>query len=75
MHLAVGEQLPALLTRWNTEPPAIRYVLACLAALYPQHGQQIVEDVAAMATEYAGRRLGSTCNSPKHSCVPTTRAR
>ncbi|GAA3619165.1 hypothetical protein GCM10022267_01690 [Lentzea roselyniae] len=58
VHLAVGERLPARLTRWNTEPPAIRYVLACLAALHPQHGQQIVEDVAAMATEHAGRRPG-----------------
>lgn len=58
VHLAVGEQLPALLARWDTEPPAIRFVLACLAALYPEHGQQIVKDVAAMATGYAGQQPG-----------------
>lgn len=58
VHLAVGEQLPTLLARWDTEPPAIRFVLACLAALHPGHGQRIVEDVAAMATGYAGRQPG-----------------
>ncbi|MFI5562639.1 hypothetical protein ACIA2T_25455 [Amycolatopsis japonica] len=58
VHLAVGEQLPALLTRWEAEPPATRYVLACLAAHYPDQGRRMVEDVAAMATRYAGHRPG-----------------
>ncbi|WP_326836438.1 hypothetical protein VSH64_16250 [Amycolatopsis rhabdoformis] len=58
VHLAVGEQLPALLARWTAEPEAIRYVLACLAALYPSQGRRIVEDVATMAADHAGRQPG-----------------
>ena len=58
VHSAVGEQVPALLVRWDTEPPAIRCVLACLAALCPDHAGHVVEEVAAMAAAHAGHRPG-----------------
>jgi hypothetical protein len=59
VHVTVDEQLPALLARWETEPPALRFVLACLAALYPHHGRQIGEQLTAMAEEFDGTQPGA----------------
>jgi hypothetical protein len=56
---AVAGDLPALLARWRGEPPALRYVLACLAALYPDQGRALADQVAAMAADYAGTRHGA----------------
>jgi hypothetical protein len=59
VHRAVGAQLPALLARWPVEPPAIRFALACLAALFPDHGGRITGEVAALATGWAGEQAGA----------------
>lgn len=59
VHRTVGEQLPALLTRWAAEPPAVRFVLACLAGLHPHHGRRIGAEVDAMAREFHGTRPGA----------------
>ncbi|MEO3746838.1 hypothetical protein [Plantactinospora sp. B5E13] len=59
MHRSVGEQLPVLPTRWEAEPPAVRFVLACLAGLHPQHGRRIGAQVDAMAREFHGTRPGA----------------
>ncbi|QYN24176.1 hypothetical protein [Amycolatopsis sp. DSM 110486] len=58
VHRVVGEQVPALLARWTIEPPAIQYILACLAALYPQSGQCVAENTAALAATSAGCQIG-----------------
>jgi hypothetical protein len=59
VHFTVDEQVPALLTRWKTEPPAVRFVLACLAALFPHHGRQIGGQIASMAQEFDGTQPGA----------------
>jgi hypothetical protein len=56
---AVAGELPALFARWSEEPPALRYVLACLAALYPDQGRKVADEVAAMATDYADTQHGA----------------
>lgn len=56
---AVGDQVPVLLDRWDAEPPAIRYVLAVLAAQHPGHGARAVDRVAALATELDGTQQGA----------------
>jgi hypothetical protein len=55
----VGEQLPVLLARWDTEPPAGKFVLACLAGLYPQHGSALAVGTGSMAGDFAGTRQGA----------------
>ncbi|WBB93387.1 hypothetical protein [Verrucosispora sp. WMMC514] len=62
MHHAVGAQLPALLARWDSEPPAIQYALACLAALYPHHAHPVGEAIADMADQFDGTRPGAYLN-------------
>ncbi|MEV4753875.1 hypothetical protein AB0J86_01980 [Micromonospora sp. NPDC049559] len=59
VHHTVGEQLPALLDRWETEPPGVRFVLACLAGSYPRYGRRIGDRVQAMAREFDGTRPGA----------------
>ncbi|WP_436534372.1 hypothetical protein [Actinoplanes sp. HUAS TT8] len=59
VHRAVGEQLPALVTRWELEPPAVRFVLAGLAALYPHHGRRIGDRISIMAEEFDGTQPGA----------------
>lgn len=54
VHHTIGTQLPALLARWNTEPPALRYALTCLAALYPHHAHQTVDHITGMAEQLEG---------------------
>jgi hypothetical protein len=52
VHDTIGENLPTLLARWNDEPPAVRYLLAALAGMFPEPGRQITGEVIAMACEY-----------------------
>ncbi|GAA3782676.1 hypothetical protein GCM10022225_83710 [Plantactinospora mayteni] len=59
VHFTVDEQLPTLLARWETEPPAVRFVLACLAGVYPHHGRQIGDRIAHMAQELTGTQAGA----------------
>ncbi|WP_435204976.1 hypothetical protein [Micromonospora sp. bgisy143] len=59
VRLAVDEQLPALLDRWESEPPAVRFALACLAALFPHHGRQIGGQITGMAHEFDGTQPGA----------------
>jgi hypothetical protein len=61
VHLTVGEQLSALLSRSETEPPAVRFVLACLAGLYPHPGRRIGDQIALMAYEFQGTNQAHTC--------------
>jgi hypothetical protein len=51
VNAAVGQSLPRLLARWDDEIPAVRFVLAALAGLFPQHGLSVADRVAAMADE------------------------
>ncbi|RSM80500.1 hypothetical protein DL991_10290 [Amycolatopsis sp. WAC 01375] len=59
VHQSIGNELPALLARWDAEPPATQYVLACLAALYPQHGRQVIHQISALAADHAGTQSGA----------------
>jgi hypothetical protein len=59
VHVTVDEQVPGLLTRWETEPPALKFALACLAALFPHHGRQIGDQITSMAQEFNGTRPGA----------------
>jgi hypothetical protein len=59
VHLTVGEQLPELVSQWETEPPAVRFVLACLAGLYPHHGRPIGDQISLMAQEFHGTQPGA----------------
>jgi hypothetical protein len=59
VHSAIAEALPPLVARWGEEPPAVRYVLACLAALHPQTGGRITEHIGGMSVEYAGTQPGA----------------
>lgn len=51
VHLAIGEEMPALLERWSAEPPLTRQALAGLAALYPEQGRSLTREIGAMAAE------------------------
>ena len=62
VHLAIGQQLPALLDRWAAEPAATRYWLACLAGLYPDHGATIRPQIERMAAECSGTQVGAYLN-------------
>ncbi|NUT35767.1 MAG: hypothetical protein HOV79_22155 [Hamadaea sp.] len=55
----VGDQVPELLERWDAEPPAIRFVLAVLAAQHPGFGVHAADRIAAMAAEFAGTQQGA----------------
>jgi hypothetical protein len=59
VHLTVGEQLPALFARWENEPPAVQFVLACLAALFPHHGRRIADQITSMAQDFDGTQPGA----------------
>ncbi|MBN6042345.1 hypothetical protein [Amycolatopsis sp. 195334CR] len=59
VHQAIGGELPALLARWPEEPPATRYVLACLAAVYPDHGRPLAREIGVLAREFDGTRPGA----------------
>jgi hypothetical protein len=59
VNLTVGEQLPVLMSRWETEPAAVRFVLACLAGLYPHHGRRIGDQITLMSQEFQGTRPGA----------------
>ncbi|WBB48476.1 hypothetical protein O3597_25900 [Verrucosispora sp. WMMA2044] len=62
VHYTVGAQLPVLLARWDSEPAAIRYALACLTALYPHHAHPIAEHIADMAAQFDGTQPGAYLN-------------
>jgi hypothetical protein len=55
---AVLGAVPALLARWDAEPPAIRYRLAALAALCVPAGRQFAASIDELATEHEGTRQG-----------------
>jgi hypothetical protein len=59
VHDTIGEHLPTLLTRWDREPPAVRYLLAALAGLYPEPGRQLTAQVDAMARQHTGTQPGA----------------
>ncbi|ETK31010.1 hypothetical protein MPTA5024_37115 [Microbispora sp. ATCC PTA-5024] len=59
VHLAVGAQLPELLSHWEAEPPAVRFVLACLAGLYPHLGRRIGDQITVLAQEFDGTQPGA----------------
>ncbi|MEV7231983.1 hypothetical protein AB0M79_33995 [Polymorphospora sp. NPDC051019] len=59
VHAAVDGQMPTLLARWDTEPPAIRAALACLAAAFPHHGRQLGDEIAAMAASLRDTQPGA----------------
>ncbi|MEV4481446.1 hypothetical protein [Micromonospora coxensis] len=54
----VGDQVPVLLDRWDAEPPAIRFLLAVLAAQHPGHGVRAADRIAALAAELDGTQQG-----------------
>jgi hypothetical protein len=59
VYAAVGDQLPSLLARWPGEPPAVRFVLACLAGVHSQIGRQISAEITVFADQLIGTRPGS----------------
>jgi hypothetical protein len=59
VHFAVDEQLPVLLTRWEIEPTAAKFALACLAALFPGHGHRVGDQITALVREFDGTRPGA----------------
>ncbi|MFF3223286.1 hypothetical protein ACFYV7_10870 [Nocardia suismassiliense] len=56
IHLAIDGEVPWLLARWDAEPPATRYLLAVLAALYPHHGHHLRDHIGTMAADVPGTR-------------------
>ncbi|CCH28798.1 hypothetical protein ABZ816_27740 [Actinosynnema sp. NPDC047251] len=56
--LPVDAELLALLDRWDAEPPAGRFLLACLAALHPGPGRRIADRVGELAASCAGTAEG-----------------
>jgi hypothetical protein len=48
-HAAVGAEAAGLLATWPDQPPAVRFQLVLLAALYPEHGRALRIDVEALA--------------------------
>lgn len=59
VHHAVESALPDLLARWEVEPPAAKFLLACLAGVYPHHGWQIADQISAFAEELDGTQPGA----------------
>ncbi|MCU1643818.1 MAG: hypothetical protein JWN03_4093 [Nocardia sp.] len=55
---SIGAELPAMLGRWNIEPPMNKYNLAILAAVFPDHGRLATEQVGAFASALRGTRHG-----------------
>ena len=53
---AVEAAVPALLARWEIEPPANRFALAVLAGAFPSQGQVLAERVALLTAEQAGTK-------------------
>ncbi|QUN17056.1 hypothetical protein [Nocardia seriolae] len=51
VHDSIGAELPSMLRRWEVEPPENKYVLAILAALFPDTGRSIAQQVQILATE------------------------
>lgn len=51
---SITAHIPALMATWHQQPPAIRYVLAGLAALYAEYGSPVAGEVIRMARAYAG---------------------
>jgi hypothetical protein len=49
---AIGTCVPSLLERWEVESEPARVELAAFAALYPEHGVAVAEQVQAMAERY-----------------------
>ncbi|WP_125727687.1 hypothetical protein [Kibdelosporangium aridum] len=56
VYQAVGAFVPALLARWDFEPPANRYLLAFLAALYSR--TEVADKVDAMADQFSDTKPG-----------------
>jgi len=59
VNAVIGDEVPALLARWPIEPPAIRLVLAALAALFPHHGRAVAAHITTMADEYNRTQPGA----------------
>jgi hypothetical protein len=74
VHRAAGEQVGELLTRWGAEPPRVRLVLACLAALFPEPGRRLATDIAALAAQ-AGDTAQGAFLSLAHALVTGDEAR
>jgi hypothetical protein len=55
---AVLATVPALLARWEGEPPAIRYRLSALAGLCVPAGRRIAASIDEFAAEHEGTRQG-----------------
>ena len=62
VHRAAGEQVGDLIARWDAEPPRIRLVLACLAALFPEPGRRLAPQIAALAADAEGTSQGAFLN-------------
>jgi hypothetical protein len=60
--------IPALLSRWDIEPPANRLALAALAARFRTHGQAIVDQIATLAAQQDGTTAGS-CARIAHQLI------
>ncbi|MBL7498748.1 hypothetical protein I6A81_21390 [Frankia sp. CN7] len=58
VHATVGEQVPALLARWDVEPPANQAALAFLAGLYPHHAASVIDQIASLAERFEGTQPG-----------------
>ncbi|WP_107658174.1 hypothetical protein [Nocardia suismassiliense] len=56
IHRAIDCEVPWLLARWDAEPPATRYLLAVLAAIYPQHGHHLRDHIGTMAADCPGTK-------------------
>ncbi|MCE7010618.1 hypothetical protein LWC34_48620 [Kibdelosporangium philippinense] len=56
VYRAVGEAVPSLLARWDFEPPANRYLLAFVAALYAR--TEFTDEVSAMADRLSDTKPG-----------------
>lgn len=59
VHRVVGAELPALLAGWADSPPAVRYALAGLAALHPEPGAVVADQIVAMAAECVDTAQGA----------------
>jgi hypothetical protein len=60
--------IPAMLARWDVEPPVNRLALAALAARFRTHGQAIADQIAALAARQDGTRAGS-CARVAHQLI------
>lgn len=59
VHTTIDGQVPTLLAHWAHQPPAVQFILAALAAVYPAHGQAVASHAAALAAHYAGTQPGA----------------